>query len=172
MDKKEFALFAAALKTYYPKEGLLPNDKAMSLWFAQLQDIPYKVAEIALQKWVATNKWSPSIAEIRESCTNLVHGEPPDWSAAWEQVLKAISRYGFYRQKEALESLDDLTAECVRRIGFRDLCLTENIGYYRANFKTVYENLSNRQKLEHQLPEPLKNLIEGMKDKQRLELKE
>ena len=56
MDKKEFALFASALRTYYSKENLLPNSQAMELWFRQLMDIPYPVAEATLNKWVATNK--------------------------------------------------------------------------------------------------------------------
>lgn len=64
MDKKEFAKFAMALKTYYPKEQLLPNQQAMELWYRQIKDIPLLIAEMALQKWVATNKWSPSISEL------------------------------------------------------------------------------------------------------------
>jgi hypothetical protein len=48
MNKKEFAIFASALRTYYPKENLLPNEQAMQLWFNQLSDIPYKVAEVTL----------------------------------------------------------------------------------------------------------------------------
>ena len=71
MDKKQFATFAMALKTYYPKENLLPNDKAMELWFKQLQDIPYEVAEIGLNKWVSLNKWSPSISEIRGQAKSI-----------------------------------------------------------------------------------------------------
>jgi hypothetical protein len=64
MDKKEFATFAMALKTYYPRETLLPNTQAMELWYKQLQGIPLVVAQIALEKWVATNKWSPSISDL------------------------------------------------------------------------------------------------------------
>ena len=78
MDKKEFATFTMALKTYYPRENLLPNDQAMTLWFSQLQDIPFEVAQAGLQKWVATNKWSPSIADIREMYTSIVQGDLPD----------------------------------------------------------------------------------------------
>lgn len=64
MTEQEFAKFAMGLKTYYPRENLLPNRPAMELWYRQLQDLPYEVAETALNKWVSTNKWSPSIAEI------------------------------------------------------------------------------------------------------------
>ena len=100
MDKKEFALFASALRTYYSKENLLPNSQAMELWFRQLMDIPYPVAEATLNKWVATNKWSPSIAEIRELAAEIQNGKLPDWGEAWEETCKAISRYGYYRPKE------------------------------------------------------------------------
>ena len=66
MTKQEFAILASAIRTYYPKEKILPNQQAMQLWFIHLQDIPYKVAEIALEKWVINNKWSPTIADLRE----------------------------------------------------------------------------------------------------------
>ena len=64
MNKKEFAAFAMALQTYFPREQLLPNKQAMELWYMQLKEIPFSIAQMALQKWVATNKWSPSISEI------------------------------------------------------------------------------------------------------------
>ena len=75
MTEIEFAKFAMALKTYYPRENLLPNQQAMDLWFSQLQDIPYKVAEVGLNKWVSLNKWSPSIADIREMASTVANGE-------------------------------------------------------------------------------------------------
>ena len=66
MTKQEFAVLASAIRTYYPKEKILPNQQAMQLWFIHLQDIPYRVAEVALEKWVISNKWSPTIADLRE----------------------------------------------------------------------------------------------------------
>ena len=122
MNKKEFALFASALRTYYPREKLLPNEQAMELWFNQLQDIPYKLAELTLNTWVATNKWSPSIADIRENATGLTQGEPKDWGEAWREVLRAINIYGSYQELEALESMDETTKRVVERLGFRNIC--------------------------------------------------
>ena len=109
MDKKEFAAFAMALKTYYPKEELLPNEQAVDLWFLQLQDLDFKLAETALCKWVAVNKWSPSIADIRAEAAAIRFGDLPDWGEGWEQVIKAIAKYGMYRPQEALESMDKIT---------------------------------------------------------------
>lgn len=84
MNRDEFGLFASALKTYYPKEQLLPNKQAMELWYRELCDIPYRVAEAALRKWVAVSKWSPSIADIREQAATVQAGEIPLWSDGWD----------------------------------------------------------------------------------------
>lgn len=65
MDRKQFAIFASALKTYYPREKLLQNNQAMELWFQHLKDLNYAVAETALQAWVNKSKWAPTIADIR-----------------------------------------------------------------------------------------------------------
>lgn len=162
MNTKEFGTFAMALKTYYPKEQILPNEQAMELWFRELQDIPFNVAETVLRKWVSTNKWSPAISEIREMAATIQNGETPDWGEGWEQVLKAISKYGSYRPKEALESLDPLTRQCVERLGFRELCMSENITADRANFRMCYETLAKREQTNQQLALPLQKAIKNL----------
>lgn len=165
MTKKEFATFAAALKTYYPKENLLPNSQAMELWFRQLEDIPYDLAEMALNKWVATNKWSPTIADIREQAASVVNGEKPLWSDGWEEVARAIKNYGSYGQKEAMESMSEITRMAVRRMGYIDLCRSENPVADRANFRMIFEQIAEREQKHNQLPVSLKNLIEEAKRK-------
>lgn len=162
MDKKEFAIFASALRTYYPKENLLPNEQAMQLWFNQLNDIPYNVAEVTLNKWVATNKWSPSIADIREQATGLTQGEAKEWGEAWQDVLRAIRLYGSYEELKALDSLDEITRKTVKHLGYRNLCFSENIQNDRANFRMIYEREQERAKQSAQLPPRLKAIIGNM----------
>lgn len=164
MTAKEFAIFADALRTYFPREALLPNNQAMELWFRQLQDIPYPVAEAALNKWVATNKWSPSIAEIRELSAEIKNGRLPDWGEAWDETCKAIKRFGFYRPKEALESLSPLTRETVNRLGFTNLCMSENPTADRANFRTCYEIVAKREQQAQILSLPLQETIKQLSD--------
>lgn len=168
MTKQEFAILAAAIKTYYPKEQILPNQQALELWYRELCDIPYKVAEAALRKWVATNKWSPTIADIREMAASVAVGDVPDWGEGWEQVLTAIRKYGVYRIAEAMDSLDPLTRQCVERLGFRNICMSENINTDRANFRMIYEELAARKKKDQQIAEPLKQLIQGMQQNAKL----
>lgn len=170
MTREEFGIFASALRTYYPRETLLPNQQAAELWFRQLQDIPFPVAEASLNKWVATNKWSPSIADLREMASSVQHGETPDWSDAWEVVLRCISKYGSYRESEALASMDEMTRTAVKRLGFRNICMSENITADRANFRMIFEQLAERKKKDQQISLPLKELIQSIQQQSVLQI--
>ncbi len=162
MTKQEFSTLAMAIRTFYPKENILPNAPAMELWFRELQDIPYQVAEAALRKWVSTNKWSPSIAELREVAATVSNGEIAEWGEGWEKVLNAIRKYGMYNIGGAMASLDPMTRTAVERVGFREICMSENISVERANFRMVYENLAEREKTRQQVALPLQKTIERL----------
>lgn len=168
MDKKEFSKFAMALKTYYPRENLLPNQQAMELWYMELQDIPYNIASATLRQYVNTSKWSPTIADIREFATRVRLGETPDWGEGWKAVQNAIRHYGIYRIPEALASLDDLTRQVVQRLGFQELCVSENVVADRARFKDIYEQLADRKKKETQLPASLRLSIQEIRGSEQL----
>lgn len=165
MTKEEFAIIASALKTYYPRENLLPNGQAMELWYKQLMDIPYNLAEIAVNKWVASSKWPPTIADIREQATGIAQGEAKEWGEAWEDALRAIRLYGSYDELKALDSLDEITRKTVKHLGYRNLCFSDNIQNDRANFRMIYEREQERAKQSAQLPPRLKQLIADTKVK-------
>lgn len=162
MDKEQFATWCMALRTYFPRENILLNKEAMRLWYDSLRDIHYDVLSAALQKWVQTNKWSPSIAEIREVAATVVNGETTPWSDAWETVQMAIRRYGYYSQKEAMESLDPLTRRCVENMGFVNLCMSERPDLDRANFRMIYETHQKREQERKQLALPLQKTIQAL----------
>lgn len=165
MDKKQFGLFASALRTFYPKENILPNEQAAKLWYSQLQDIPYEIAEVVLNKWVAINKWSPSISEIRQQAAQLTLGELKDWGEAWETVMYAIRHYGSYQVQEALDSFDPATKKAVDGLGgFLKLCQTESDKMHveRANFRDLYNQAIEREKERAQLPPRVKELMATM----------
>jgi len=167
MTRQEFGLFVSALKTYYSKEtNLLPNQQAMELWFRELQDIPFPVAEAALRKWVNTNKWSPSIAEIREITVNIVAGDQLTWGESWERFKGAVRKYGHANEKEALESLDPMTRRVAECFGYREFCMsdvsTEQTS--RAQFRQIFETLEKREKAHKQLPLPLQQTINQIQE--------
>ena len=159
MTKQEFAKIAMALQTFYPRENMFKTDQETELWYDMLEDIPYDVAQIGIKKWVATNKWPPSIAEIRSMAQTVTFGETKDWGKAWEEVINSIGAYGIYHVKEALEMFDDLTREAVERVGYRNICMSENIMTERANFRMIYEQLAERKTKNDQLSPKLRELI-------------
>jgi hypothetical protein len=172
MTREEFINLAKAIKTFYPRDNMLPNMEAMELWYRELSDIPYTVAEAALRKYVSTNKFSPTIADIREMAATVSNGEKPLWSDGWEEVLRAIKKFGSYRETEALQSMTETTRQAVKRMGFRNICLSENIMTERANFRTIFEQVADRDHKNAQLSTNLVQLINGIQERKEIESSE
>lgn len=169
MNKQEFSKIAMAIRTYYPNQNIMPNQQAMELWYLQLQDIPYKVCMAVVNKWVALNKWAPTIADIRENVVDIADGDQKDWSEAWQDVLLNIREYGYHRAEEGLESLTGVTRKAVERLGYTRLCHSENTMADRANFRDIYNELSKREAQEKQIP---KQLLEHINNIRLLEVKD
>ena len=153
MDKNEFSRLAAAMRKYYPRETILPNAEAMSLWYDALQDLPYQTAIGALRRWVSLYRWSPSIADIRQMAVEQTAGAPADWSEGWRQVCEAIDSYGRTDPAGALASMDPVTRETVERLGWSALCGSENQAADRAAFRQIYESIARRAAERQRLPE-------------------
>ena len=102
MTAKEFGFLADAIKTYFPRDNVLPTETAMRLWYSELKDIPYQLAHTALRKYVSTNKFAPTIADIRGQVAELndQNEEELNETAAWSLVLKAIRRSTYYSEEE------------------------------------------------------------------------
>ena len=159
MTREEFAKFSMALKTFYPKDNIMANEQAMELWYSMLQDIDYKIAEMSLNKWVLTNKWSPTIADIREMAVNVEQGDEITWDESFDEARRMIRKYGYPRQKEALEEMRPITRQVVERMGYMDMCMCEDIEVERGQYRMAFENQAKRNKEYNQLPERLKEQI-------------
>lgn len=164
MNKMEFVIIADAIRTYYPKENILSNEQAVTLWYEQLKDIPYDVAAATINKWVSINKWSPTIADIREGAATLIYGKEKTWGEAWEDVIKAIRVKGIYDIKGTLDRLDDTTRKVAKQIGIENICMSESgeTNTLRAHFKKMYEEEIERQKRYNQMSPQLKKNIEAL----------
>lgn len=161
MTFDEFKVLAKGMKAVYTQSWFLPDADAVNIWYKLLKDLDYAVANVAIQKYMLTNRKEPTVADIRELASAVVVGEKPLWSDGWEEVLRAISKYGSYRETEALQSMTETTRKAVKRMGFRNICMSENIAADRANFRMIFEQISDREHTEKQLPVTLTNLIEA-----------
>lgn len=163
MTVQEFGTIAAAIKAAWPNANIMPDKQSKDIWYTMLHDIEYPICLNAVKQLMSTSKFAPSIAEIRERCVGVSH-EVKDWGAAWDEVLRAIRFYGMYQEEEALQSMSKDARICVKRIGFQNICLSENITADRANFRMIYETLSKQNKESMQLPENVR------KDQERIRL--
>jgi len=155
MNKKEFAIFTDAMRTYYPKEKVLPNEQAMALWYDRLKDLDYQDAANALNRWVSTEKWSPSIADIRKAVSEMRRDTVDDWTEGWNQVTRAISKYGYPDEPGALASMNEITRDCVKAIGWKNICDSEEIGVERGHFRMMYEQRKERVRKLEVIPDAL-----------------
>lgn len=169
MTFEEFSRLGMAIKEFYPSDKVLQTEESVKLWFQQLKDLDYKFASVALSKYVATHKWSPTIADIRENYMDVTQGEAVDWGEGWKEVLHAIRRYGYMREPEALESMTETTREVVERLGWWNLCMSENISVERANFRQIYTELADKKREFGKLPASVQNLISSTVERMAIE---
>ena len=173
MTLNEFNDFAMRMKSMYQKENIMNNDYTMSLWYEHMADLDYGIAKKALDNWFETEKWSPSLSDIRHTYSLLVNGEYAPWSSEWEKVEYAVrSKYGRYRKEEALNSFTEITRRCVLALGWDNLCDSENIMADRAHFGRIYEELSSKKRERNMMSEQIKNLIDtATSRREQLEIK-
>ena len=164
MTKQEFANIAAAMKAYYPRDNFLPDTISMTAWYEALQDIDYNVAKNAVQAHVQLSPYPPTVADIRKNSVKITTPEVMgDWSDGWGQVKRAISRYGSWDMAGALSSFDDTTREAVKRLGWDDICSSENIETTRAQFRQTYELISKWETEQACIPAKIKAQLGELK---------
>lgn len=162
MTRDEFKILCKGLKAVYAQPTFIPDQDAFNMWYALMGDLPYDVCAVAIKKYMLTNKFPPTVAEIRELATNVVNGDPLTWGESWERALTAVRKYGSYNKMEALDSLDPLTRKCVESIGYMELCMSENIMVERAHFQKVFEVFVKREQTDKQIPLALQQTISRM----------
>lgn len=171
MTKDEFKILCKGMKAVYTYPSFLPDADSLEIWFQLLKDLDYKVVNVAIQKYMMTETKIPTIADIRNLCTSVVVGDKPIWSDGWEEVMMSIRRYGSYNEEKALESMSDITKQCVRRLGYQNLCRSEAIEVDRANFRMIFEQIANREHEKAKLPSGMQQLIASIQEKKLLESK-
>lgn len=159
MDREQFKTLVKGMKAIYSQPTFIPDQDAFNMWFVLMGDLPYDVCNVAIQKYMLTNKFPPTVAEIRELAANVVSGDPLTWGESWERALNAVRRYGSYNQAAALDSLDPLTRKCVDSIGYMQLCMSENIMVERAHFQKIFEVMAKREQTAKQMPLQLQEAI-------------
>lgn len=153
MTRQEFDIIRATIKGAYPNFNIMNDKYSLQIWYKMLADLDYKMCETALMELFATHVYPPQIAEIRQKCAEYMNPQIEDSGSAWEEVQRAVRKYGYYRAEEAMQSLSPVIRKAINRIGgFTAICASDNPSMSRAHFYKMYEAIAEREKTESMLP--------------------
>lgn len=154
MTEVEVRKLVAVLLGAYPATRMAPN--TATVYERMLRDLDYPAANAAVERLLATSKFMPSVAEIRESVLSLTTGDQRPGGDGWGDVLDAVGRWGVYRiPGRDFQFADPVVAQCVTSLGWEEICNSENQQADRARFIELYERhaKTTRQKqLSESLP--------------------
>lgn len=148
MKKQEVLKCLSILKASYPKQQLAPD--TLEVYATMLADLQREDVEGAIRRLVCKSKWFPTVAEIRSEVAEVAVSHLPEPEVAWGEVWQAIGRWGMNRRPEF--SSPEVEA-AVDAIGWRTICLDENVMSSRARFIDAYRVFRERKVERAQLGE-------------------
>lgn len=162
MTKQEISALIALTTANFPNMQERDMRPTANLWLEILSDIPFEVAKAAIIKVLATAKFWPAVAEIREAAAQFTNPNILSPAEAWALAEEANDRYGYYRSEEGMKSLPPLVQTVVKSLGgFREVCASEQPAVTRGQFMRMYEQYASREREMAVLPESVKQFIGG-----------
>ena len=117
MTKKEALQILAILKAAYPSSynGMTKEEATgtVAVWCMQFADMPVEIVMMAVHKLISTNKFPPSVAEVKDKIQNIHweaydaltdHGRTPFLSdeakAQYQRIYDATKDYKYAKSVE------------------------------------------------------------------------
>lgn len=125
-----------------------------------MQDIPYPTLHRASLNYIMTNRYAPTIADMRAYVQDMETALETLASQAWDQLLRAL-RYSYAPESEQVwNDLPEITKQCVGGYAtFRAWGNTENSALesvQRPMFMKRYEVIQKRDRIEQSVPDGLR----------------
>ena len=141
-SEKQVRGLLRAISGAYPTFEL--TDDRVSIYVKLLADLDAEALIAATQQHIATSKFPPTVAELREACASLTRPALPAWADAWGEVLEAIRRVGYLGQPSFSHPL--ITQAVHSMGGWKLLCAMEisETATQRAQFRDVYNAYASR----------------------------
>lgn len=166
MTKADAARLVAIVVTAYPNYDKFRDEEAVTatvnLWATMFSVDDSRIVALALNKHIATSKWPPSVAEIRELMLEIQHPDliPPD--KAWIAVSDLLYSEGANNHGDLYYQLPPLIARAVESIGWgnlwemhRSYCVGGKPGMDRVAFMQQYTPMYDREKQRAMTPTDL-----------------
>lgn len=151
MNKQEFKEVMEGLKSLYGDKIPDMNGFAREVWYECLSDMDFEKAKKAIINHIKSNKFSPTVADIREQY-RLIAGRSKSDAMALRDVFNEMKYY--YPGGN-----NDVNAENVFLSVIMDLDANSRLGYANAIKNTVIDYVIRCEKGEEEMKMTLSECI-------------
>ena len=162
MTEQETIKCVTLIVMSYPASEIFKDEntvKAMvSVWKKLFKDDDPALVELAIQKHIATSKWPPNVAEIREQMVSIGRPDIISPDVAWGAVSDLLA----VPYQNDLSILPPLVRRCVETIGWsalkemhRGVAGGSKPGMDRVTFIQQYTPMYERERERAMLPKAL-----------------
>ena len=172
MTRDEFKILVKGMKAGFTSPSFIPDKDAFDVWYGLLNDLPYKVANAAIQSYMMTETKIPTPADIRKKAQAFIKSDELNEIEAWTLVSKAI-RNGYYGAEKEFEKLPPIVQKSVgspeqlRMWATTDSKSIETV--VASNFMKTYKTEVQRAEEYARLPEDVKAIMQKMSPLNRIE---
>jgi len=159
-DESTLSRCMRMLVEMYPKEPMTEN--RLELYRRLLADVPNDALEAATLQSIASCRFFPTVAELREaafSLTPVIRGLPSAYEA-WKEVSDAFLSVGHVGRPKFSHPLIGKAVEGAG--GWVNMCLSTNGAAERARFIQAYETLAKREMTEVKMLPQVKRVRDAL----------
>lgn len=142
MNKEQFVKGLKYLGIAYNKEF---DEEQATVWYDFFKDVEYDTFRQAVKRIIPKNKYLPSIAELRGEIAQITNPLLQlNVDDEWNNVISQIRKHGTYITTEEFNKFNEVTLKVVRTIGWKRLCMSENIEFERKTFYDMFKSYQKR----------------------------
>ena len=92
---EQWLTLAKTLQSCYPNPNFLSDEGKVKVWYTMLRNIPYAALANAVGKWITSNKFPPTIAELRSLAeeSGVKATQTPKISKEMQEYIDKIHRW-------------------------------------------------------------------------------
>jgi hypothetical protein len=161
VTREQVKTMLAYMTTVYTAR-LMPEVTAtvIDVWWELLQDIPFELAEPAIKKLASTERFPPTIADIRAAVTHVPE-EDTSAEEAWSKMYGAILKFGVYGKEDAEQYLGKLWEFVGKEWRYYCTMLEDQVPNEKARFINMYKAYAKKAKYMAQIPETVRQRLEA-----------
>ena len=137
MNKHETAEILGYLSAAYPNAKV--TKETAIVFHDMLKELAQDRVYEAAKEMVRESDFFPSPAQLLKSVARSQGLLSPSATVAWQDVLRQVQING---TRSIPQFAHDTTAEVVKAVGWRDICMSENVDVLRSNFLRMYKDMA------------------------------